>query len=80
MKKKLLILDRDGTIISEPKSDFQIDSMEKFFFEKDVIVALRDICQSCNYELILFTNQDGLGTSSFPEENFRLPQQIMLDT
>lgn len=80
MKKKLLILDRDGTIISEPKSDFQIDSMEKFFFEKDVIVALRDICQSCNYELILFTNQDGLGTSSFPEENFRLPQKIMLDT
>ncbi len=76
--KKLLFIDRDGTIISEPE-DEQIDSLEKFSFLPGVISALKKIVDKTNFELVMVTNQDGLGTDSFPEDNFWPYQNLMLD-
>lgn len=77
--KKLLIIDRDGTIILEPE-DFQIDSLEKLEFYPHVLRFLFQIQSEMNYELIMVTNQDGLGTDSFPEETFHPAHQKMLKT
>ncbi|TDS56916.1 bifunctional histidinol-phosphatase/imidazoleglycerol-phosphate dehydratase HisB [Myroides indicus] len=78
MNKKVLFIDRDGTIIKEP-SDFQIDSFDKLEFLQDVITSLSKITKELDYELVLVTNQDGLGTKSFPEETFWPVQSLMLD-
>ena len=67
-KKKAIFLDRDGTIIKEP-ADEQIDSLEKLSFVPGAISALRSL-RGQDYEFVLVTNQDGLGTDSFPEETF----------
>jgi imidazoleglycerol-phosphate dehydratase / histidinol-phosphatase len=67
--KKVLFIDRDGTIIVEP-SDEQVDSLEKLEFIPGVISALGKIATETDYELVMVTNQDGLGTGSFPEESF----------
>jgi imidazoleglycerol-phosphate dehydratase/histidinol-phosphatase len=67
--KKVLFIDRDSTIIAEPE-DKQVDSFEKLNFLPRVITSLSNICQQTDYELVMITNQDGLGTSSFPEETF----------
>ena len=67
--KKLLILDRDGTILAEPP-DEQIDSMEKLVFLPRVIGNLQRIAAETDFEFIMITNQDGLGTASFPEADF----------
>lgn len=67
--KKVLFIDRDGTIISEPE-DEQVDSFEKFEFVPGVITALASICRELDFELVMVTNQDGLGTDSFPEDTF----------
>lgn len=75
--KKVLFIDRDGTIIAEPE-DEQVDSLEKFSFIPGVITALANIVRETDFELVMVTNQDGLGTPSFPEENFRLVQDKML--
>lgn len=75
--KKVLFIDRDGTIIIEPP-DQQIDSLEKLEFLPGVITWLRKIVESSNFELVMVTNQDGLGTSSFPEETFWPAQNKML--
>lgn len=80
MKKKLLFIDRDGTIIKEPPSDFQVDSLEKLEFIPKVISNLRKISEETAYSLILVTNQDGLGTDSFPEKTFWPAQYKMLKT
>lgn len=77
--KKLLILDRDGTIILEPE-DFQIDSLEKLKFYPQVFRFLYQIQVEMNYEFVMVTNQDGLGTDSFPEETFHPAHQKMLKT
>ncbi|MEP6793883.1 MAG: bifunctional histidinol-phosphatase/imidazoleglycerol-phosphate dehydratase, partial [Saprospiraceae bacterium] len=69
MAKKVLFIDRDGTIIKEPH-DFQIDSFEKLEFLPKVISNLSKIAHELNYELVMVTNQDGLGTDSFPEHTF----------
>lgn len=68
--KKVLFIDRDGTLIVEPKTDFQIDSLEKLEFIPGVITYLHKIAKELDYELVLVTNQDGLGTDSFPENTF----------
>lgn len=67
--KKVLFIDRDGTLIKEPK-DYQIDSFEKLEFYPDVLFYLRKIATELDFELVLVTNQDGLGTDSFPEDTF----------
>lgn len=78
--KKVLFIDRDGTLILEPPTDFQVDSLEKLEFYPKVIQNLAKIVTELDYELVMVTNQDGLGTNSFPEEDFRIPQEKMLKT
>ena len=78
--KKVLFIDRDGTLILEPPTDFQVDSLEKLEFYPKVIQNLARIVTELDYELVMVTNQDGLGTDSFPEEDFRIPQEKMLKT
>ena len=80
MKKKVLFIDRDGTLIKEPPTDFQVDSLEKLEFIPKAISNLRKIAEECNYELVLVSNQDGLGTDSFPEKDFWPAQYKMLKT
>lgn len=76
--KKAIFIDRDGTIIVEP-ADEQIDSLEKLRFVPGAISALRELVGK-GYELVMVSNQDGLGTSSFPEETFWPAHNMMLDT
>jgi imidazoleglycerol-phosphate dehydratase / histidinol-phosphatase len=75
--KKVLFIDRDGTIIAEPV-DEQVDSFEKLAFLPGAIGALSKIARETDYELAMVTNQDGLGTKSFPEETFWPVQNLML--
>ena len=70
MKKKVLFIDRDGTIIIEPPIDFQVDSFEKLVFYPKVFQNLSRIVRELDFELVMVTNQDGLGTNSFPEDTF----------
>jgi imidazoleglycerol-phosphate dehydratase / histidinol-phosphatase len=67
--KKVLFIDRDGTIIMEPANG-QVDTIENFIFLPGVITALSRIARETDFELVMVTNQDGLGTESFPEETF----------
>ncbi len=68
--KKVLFIDRDGTLIKEPIEDEQVDSLEKLEFIPRVFQALAHIVQNLDFELVIVTNQDGLGTESFPEDTF----------
>ena len=77
--KKILFIDRDGTIIVEPK-DEQIDSLEKLEFYPKAISVLRKISLELDYDLVMVTNQDGLGTKSFPEDTFWPAHNKMLTT
>jgi imidazoleglycerol-phosphate dehydratase/histidinol-phosphatase len=80
--KKVLFIDRDGTILFEPQPSQQVDGLtpDKFQFLPGAISALARIARELpEYELVLVTNQDGLGTASFPEETFWPAQQLMLD-
>ncbi len=70
MSKKVLFIDRDGTVIIEPPVDYQVDSLEKLAFLPKAISSLQKIAQELDYELVMVTNQDGLGTDSFPEDTF----------
>lgn len=74
---KYLFIDRDGTLISEPPEDYQVDSYAKLRFEQDVIPALLDL-QRAGYRLVMITNQDGLGTQAFPLEDFTGPHELMM--
>lgn len=77
--KKALFIDRDGTIIVEPPVDFQVDSLEKLEFVPGAISALSSL-RRLDYDMVLATNQDGLGTDSFPMEQFEPPHRLMLTT
>ncbi len=69
MNKRILFIDRDGTLIKEP-NDEQIDSFDKLEFVEGVFKALSFITEHTDYELVMVSNQDGLGTDSFPEDTF----------
>lgn len=77
--KKVLFIDRDGTILVEPMPSEQVDSFDKFQFVPGAISALSSIA-GLGYELVLATNQDGLGTDSFPYETFEGPHRVMKET
>jgi imidazoleglycerol-phosphate dehydratase/histidinol-phosphatase len=77
--KKVLFIDRDGTILVEPQPSQQVDSLDKFQFLPGAIYNLARIARELDYELVLVTNQDGLGTASFPEETFWPCQNMMFD-
>ena len=78
--KKILFIDRDGTIIEEPPGDCQVDSMSKLAFVPGVIGALRELARDTDYRLVMVSNQDGLGTERFPVESFLQPHEFMLRT
>ena len=77
--KKVLFIDRDGTLIFEPE-DFQIDSFEKLKFLPQMITYLGKIARETDFELVMISNQDGLGTESFPEETFHPVQNFIVQT
>lgn len=79
MKRKALFIDRDGTIIVEPVEDMQVDSLEKLEFVPGAISALHSLA-ALDYDMVLASNQDGLGTASFPEETFWPAHRKMLKT
>ena len=78
--KKALFIDRDGTIVIEPPVDYQLDSLEKLEYYPKVFQYLSRIANELNYELVMVTNQDGLGTDSFPEDTFWPAQNKILRT
>ena len=80
MKQKILFIDRDGCIIEEPQPDQQVDSLEKLLFRPGAIFALARIARTLDYALVLVTNQDGLGTDSFPEDTFWPAHNKMMKT
>lgn len=79
MRKKVLFIDRDGTLIKEPE-DEQIDCFEKLVFYPKVFVNLYKICKELDYEIVMITNQDGLGTSIYPEDTFWPVHNFVLET
>ncbi|MDP6922719.1 MAG: bifunctional histidinol-phosphatase/imidazoleglycerol-phosphate dehydratase HisB [Lutibacter sp.] len=80
MAKKVLFIDRDGTLVIEPPVDYQLDSFEKLTFYPKVFQYLSKIAKELDYELVMVSNQDGLGTNSFPEDTFWPVHNFILDS
>lgn len=82
--KKILFVDRDGTIINEPKDNFRVDTLDKLWFLPGAIENLYQIIHELNYLPVLVSNQDGLGTAEYPESAFEVVQskflQILADS
>ena len=79
MAQKILFIDRDGTIVLEP-DDYQLDSFSKLNFYPEVFQYLSKIAKELDFEIVMVTNQDGLGTTNFPEETFWPVQNFILKT
>ncbi|MFM7486701.1 MAG: bifunctional histidinol-phosphatase/imidazoleglycerol-phosphate dehydratase, partial [Cytophagales bacterium] len=80
LPKRVLFIDRDGTLIYESPSDPQIDSLEKLAFIPGVFTWLGRIARELDFELVMVTNQDGLGSSNFPEDTFWPVQNLVMKT
>jgi imidazoleglycerol-phosphate dehydratase/histidinol-phosphatase len=76
--KKVLFIDRDGTLIKEPPVDYQVDTLEKLEFMPGVFRNLYKLRHFTEFELVVVSNQDGLGTAAFPGEDFRPPHEKFL--
>ena len=79
MSQKVLFIDRDGTIIKEP-TDEQIDSFEKLVFYPKVFQFLSRIAKELDFEIVMITNQDGLGTDVYPEDSFWPVHNFIVET
>jgi imidazoleglycerol-phosphate dehydratase/histidinol-phosphatase len=77
-QKKVLFIDRDGTLIKEAPPTYQLDSFSKLEFYPDMFYYMRKIAAELDYELVMVTNQDGLGTPSFPEDTFWPVQNFVM--
>ena len=77
--QKILFIDRDGTLTLEPEG-YQLDAFDKLIFYPDVFTFLSKIADELDYELVMITNQDGLGTESFPEETFWQVHKFLIKT
>lgn len=80
IKPRVLFIDRDGTLIVEPPVDYQVDSLEKLQLVPGALRAMHFIAKNMPYKLVMVTNQDGLGTDSFPEDTFWPAHNKMLET
>ena len=78
--RPILFIDRDGVILQEPKTNFQIDTIEKTSFVVGAITHLQKIAAELGYYKVMVTNQDGLGTAAYPTEQFEPYQDLMLRT
>jgi imidazoleglycerol-phosphate dehydratase/histidinol-phosphatase len=76
--KRALFIDRDGTLIVEPPETFQVDTLDQLEFTPKVFRNLYNVKQNLDFELVIVTNQDGLGTAAYPEQNFLTIQNKML--
>ena len=79
MLQRVLFIDRDGTLIKEPPVTFQVDTLEQLEFLPGVIRNLYFIRKNSDFEVVMVTNQDGLGTPAYPQENFDRVQEKMLE-
>lgn len=78
--KRVLFIDRDGTLVEEPPVDYQLDSLEKLVFVPKVMRALYFVRKQLDFEFVMVSNQDGLGTDSFPESSFWPAHNLMMNT
>src|SRR4051812_8562251 len=78
--ERILFIDRDGTLIKEAPPTYQVDSFDKLEFYPHMFEFMTKIARECNYKLIMISNQDGMGTPSFPEETFWPVQNFVMES